>query len=136
MSSQQQVSISFSSAQRNKKKWPHANCYEIKLPMPVQRVRQVALGAIELPLDTDVIKTGEEQHLPVSEGDIVCSEDAQDCCPSQEQTPSECSNAIMLCEEGGGEACLALPVLGILRWGNWKRRHWHQFSINTIFIAW
>ena len=108
MSSQQQVSISFSSAQRDTAKWPDPSCYEVRLPMPVPRVRQVVLGAVELPLNNDTVQDEAGGSLPVDEGCELTADDSPSCCdPAAE--PESCTNVLHLCEEGGRQAVLAIP---------------------------
>ena len=100
MSSQQQVSISFSSADRNRARWPSPSCYEVRLPTAVQRVRQVVLGAIDLPLNQNQINCEREARLPLHEGCVLRDNDDDEVC----------GNTLEVCEEGGGRAVLALPL--------------------------
>jgi hypothetical protein len=125
MSSQQQLSLSFSSAQRNRAKWPTPSVYEVKLPMAVQRVRQVVLGAIDLPQTQRTVEEGDQAFFPVYEGlklhatptalascfDSCASQAVEpgSHCGSSEEDPC-CNNVLQVCEEGGGKATLALPL--------------------------
>ncbi len=127
MSSQQQVSISFSSAQRNRAKWPTPSVYEVKLPMTIQRVRQVVLGAIDLPQNQRTVEEGDQALFPIYEGlqlhaTATASAYCLDSCNSHgySVTPDShcgsspedpcCNNVLQVCEEGGGKATLALPL--------------------------
>ncbi len=67
MSSQHTVAVSISSAQRNRARWPNPNKYEVTLPMAMQRVRQVVLAGIDVPLHQRLIE-GEGAFLPFAEG--------------------------------------------------------------------
>lgn len=77
MSSQHTVAVSISSAQRNRSRWPNPNKYEVTLPMAMQRVRQVVLAGIDVPLHQRLIE-GEGAFLPFAEG-LTFEEGAELC---------------------------------------------------------
>ena len=120
MSTHSTISITISSEHRNKIKYPRPDKYCIDLPIPVQRVRQVSLGSIELPVNNDAIPDFAAGIIPISQGlvappptrrddtiDALTESSASDsaCCPDD----GLCSNVITVCEETGGRADIALP---------------------------
>lgn len=108
MSSQQQVSVSISSSQRDLNRWPHANKYEVKLPMAIPRVRQVMLAAFDMPLNQRTVECGQGE-FPYDEGiSIHATNGSSTECVSAE-SPC-CNNEIRICEEDGSEVLLALPL--------------------------
>ena len=123
MSTHSTISITISSEHRNKINYPRPDKYCIDLPIPVQRVRQVSLGSIELPVNNDAIPDFADGIIPISEGqvappparrddtiDALTESSASDsaCCPDD----GLCSNVITVCEETGGRAVVLKPAGG------------------------